>query len=72
VDSAVFNFEEIEDPDITSWSTMIQSYAQHGCAREALDLFEKMRYYRIAPNHITFLGALTACGHGGLVDEGLR
>jgi len=72
MDSAVLIFEEIEDPDIISWSTMIRSYAQHGHHGEALNLFEKMRDYGIAPNQITFLGALTACSHGGLVEEGLR
>ncbi|XP_070670668.1 pentatricopeptide repeat-containing protein At3g13880-like isoform X2 [Malus domestica] len=46
--------------------------AQHGCANEALNLFELMKTCGIAPNHITFLGVLTACSHGGLVEEGLR
>ncbi|KAM2027705.1 hypothetical protein ACFX1T_019959 [Malus domestica] len=58
--------------NVVSWSVMICSKAQHGCANEALNLFELMKTCGIAPNHITFLGVLTACSHGGLVEEGLR
>lgn len=72
IDSANLTFEETEKADIVSWSVMIRTNAQHGCAREALDLFELMKDYEVTPNHITFLGVLTACSHGGLVDEGLR
>nr|POE80802.1 pentatricopeptide repeat-containing protein [Quercus suber] len=72
IDSSHLTFEEMENPDVVSWSVMIGSNAQHGCARKALSLFELMKGYGIAPNHITFLGVLTACSHGGLVKEGLR
>lgn len=72
IDSANLTFTETENPDVVSWSVMICSKAQHGCAREALELFELMKNCGIAPNHITFLGVLTACSHGGLVEEGLR
>ncbi|XP_070669132.1 pentatricopeptide repeat-containing protein At3g13880-like [Malus domestica] len=72
IDYANFSFTEIENPDVVSWFVMICSKAQHGCANEALNLFELMKTCGIAPNHITFLGVLTACSHGGLVEEGLR
>lgn len=71
-DSANLTFRQIESPDIVSWSVMISSNAQHGCAREALELFESMEDRGITPNQITFVGVLTACSHGGLVKEGLR
>ncbi|KAJ9554878.1 hypothetical protein OSB04_009492 [Centaurea solstitialis] len=51
---------------------MICSTAHHGCAEEALSLFEAMVGSGIAPNDVAFLGVLTACSHGGLVEEGLR
>ena len=72
IDSATMIFKDIKNPDIVSWSVMISSNAQHGCAKEALELFEIMNDSGIAPNHITFVGVLVACSHGGLVEEGLR
>lgn len=72
IDSAQLTFQETKNPDVVSWSVMICSYAQHGFAKEGLRLFELMSASEIRPNQITFLGALTACSHGGLIDEGLR
>ncbi|GKV35211.1 hypothetical protein SLEP1_g43513 [Rubroshorea leprosula] len=72
LDSANITFQETENPDVVSWSVMIYSSAQHGCAKYALRLFELMKDYGIAPNQITFMGVLSACSHGGLVEEGLR
>ncbi|OMO88925.1 hypothetical protein CCACVL1_08107 [Corchorus capsularis] len=72
IDSAAMTFRETMNPDLVSWSVMINGYAQHGYARDALDLFELMKEHGIAPNHITFTGVLFACSHAGLVEEGLR
>nr|CAD1842099.1 unnamed protein product [Ananas comosus var. bracteatus] len=72
VDAATKTFSEMESRDAISWSAVISSHAQHGCARDALMLFEEMEDRRVAPNEITFLAVLTACSHGGLVDEGFR
>ncbi|XP_058097279.1 pentatricopeptide repeat-containing protein At3g13880 [Magnolia sinica] len=72
IDAADQTFDDTENRDVVSWSVIISSHAQHGCAREALRLFEDMKVCQVEPNHITFLGALTACSHGGLLDEGFR
>ncbi|XP_043726014.1 pentatricopeptide repeat-containing protein At3g13880 [Telopea speciosissima] len=72
IDAANLTFKETRNPDVVSWSVMISSHAQHGCAKEALSLFESMKDSGITPNHITYLGVLTACSHGGLVDDGFR
>ncbi|KAL8171835.1 hypothetical protein V2J09_023639 [Rumex salicifolius] len=72
INSVNLTFEEIEYPNVVSWSTVIHSNAQHGFAREALKLFELMKSSEIEPNEITYLGVLMACSHGGLVEEGLR
>lgn len=56
-----------------SWNAMITGYAMHGFASEALGLFKEMRQdHHSPPDHITFVGVLSACSHGGLLDEGWR
>ncbi|PIA47112.1 hypothetical protein AQUCO_01400070v1 [Aquilegia coerulea] len=72
IDAANLTFKETENRSVVSWSVMISSHAQHGCASEALSIFKEMNGCGVVPNHVTFLGVLTACSHGGLVEEGLR
>ncbi|XP_027183474.1 pentatricopeptide repeat-containing protein At2g20540 [Coffea eugenioides] len=64
-------FDCISERDVISWSTMIGALANHGRANEAIELFEEMIRARVEPNEITFVGLLSACGHAGLVNEGL-
>ncbi|KAL3649315.1 hypothetical protein CASFOL_005718 [Castilleja foliolosa] len=64
-------FVEIPHRNEVSWNAMITGYSQHGYGRQAIELFEDMKILKIMPNHITFVGVLTACSHVGLVDEGL-
>ncbi|KAL5973643.1 hypothetical protein ACLOJK_030297 [Asimina triloba] len=59
--------------DITSWNAMILGFAMHGRIKEALDLFGYMcSKERLEPTSITFVGVLSACNHGGLVNDGKR
>uniref|UniRef100_A0ACD5X3A2 Uncharacterized protein n=1 Tax=Avena sativa TaxID=4498 RepID=A0ACD5X3A2_AVESA len=60
-------FESMLTRDTTCWNTMIVGLSVHGYSREALDLFDSMK---LEPDCVTFLGVLTACSHGGLVNEG--
>ena len=72
IDAAIRTFQNIESLDVVSWSAIISSHALLGCATNAIGLFEKMMECMVTPNDITFLAVLTACSHGGLVDEGFR
>ncbi|XP_020570755.1 pentatricopeptide repeat-containing protein At3g13880 isoform X3 [Phalaenopsis equestris] len=72
IEAASKTFYEMDNHDVVSWSAMISCHAQHGCANDAIALFSEMKNCGVAPNDITFLGVLTACSHGGLVDEGFR
>ncbi|KAL0410728.1 UNVERIFIED_CONTAM: Pentatricopeptide repeat-containing protein [Sesamum latifolium] len=56
--------------DSVSWTSMIMALAQHGFGEEALQLFENMLGLEITPNHITYVGVLSACTHVGLVEKG--
>ncbi|KVH95814.1 pentatricopeptide repeat-containing protein At1g09220, mitochondrial [Cynara cardunculus var. scolymus] len=66
-------FESIasEKRNLVSWTSMISVFAMHGMAREAVDSFRRMEELGMKPNRITFLSILSACSHGGLVEEGL-
>eukprot|EP01018_Ginkgo_biloba_P009129 Gb_37178 [translate_table: standard] len=63
-------FDKMVHPDVVSWNAMIAGYALNGCGREALQLFQKMTWATVKPNHSTFFGVLSACNYAGLVDEG--
>ncbi|PKI71032.1 hypothetical protein CRG98_008613 [Punica granatum] len=66
-------FEGLRIKRLISWNAMITGYAMHGFASDALGLFEEMRQdNNLLPDHITFVGVLSACSHGGLLDEGWR
>lgn len=63
-------FNNMSHKDVLTWSTMIQGLAMHGHGKLALVLFRKMLDEGVQPDGITFIGVLSACSHGGLVEEG--
>ncbi|XP_042021215.1 pentatricopeptide repeat-containing protein At2g36730-like isoform X2 [Salvia splendens] len=65
-------FDRIVHRNVWTWSSMITGFAQHGFARQALEIFQEMRNQSTKPNHVTFLGVLSACSHGGLTENGQR
>ncbi|CAM0905589.1 unnamed protein product [Alopecurus aequalis] len=66
-------FDRMPKRDITSWNVMILTLANHGCVSESVDLFDRMtRVENVVPNGITFVAVLSACNHGGMVEEGRR
>ncbi|KAF2301390.1 hypothetical protein GH714_023574 [Hevea brasiliensis] len=65
-------FENMVERDYVSWNAMIVGYAQNGYGMEALELFRKMLASGEKPDHVTLIGALCACSHAGLVEEGRR
>ena len=68
--SALLEFSSMSSHDIISWNSIICGFAHHGNGEKALEMFERMRLTDIMPNHITFVGVLSACSHAGLVDQG--
>lgn len=72
VEQALDLFDEIPSRDVFSYAALINGLASHGHGEKALDIFRRMRTEGIVPDHITFVGVLSACSHAGLVDEGLQ
>ncbi|KAL5133034.1 Pentatricopeptide repeat-containing protein, mitochondrial [Glycine soja] len=65
-------FQEIPQRNCLTWTAIICGLALHGNARDAISYFSKMIHSGLKPNEITFLGVLSACCHGGLVEEGRK
>ncbi|XVF66661.1 hypothetical protein PTKIN_Ptkin10aG0054700 [Pterospermum kingtungense] len=65
-------FEKMTRRNVISWTSMINAFAIHGDADNALSYFHKMKESHIQPNGVTFVGVLYACSHAGLVEEGRR
>ncbi|GMH30808.1 hypothetical protein Nepgr_032651 [Nepenthes gracilis] len=73
IEAAYCIFESMAMKNLASWNSVIGGYARHGLARRALEEFHRMSANSgLTPNNITFVNVLSACVHGGLVEEGER
>ncbi|GAA0185127.1 hypothetical protein LIER_32415 [Lithospermum erythrorhizon] len=70
IDDAWRSFEASSRDSSIIWNSIMFAYAQHGQGKVALDLFHIMGKVKVKPDHITFVAALMACSHIGLVEEG--
>ncbi|KZV25555.1 pentatricopeptide repeat-containing protein-like [Dorcoceras hygrometricum] len=70
MDLARVVFGEMEEKNVSSWTSLIVGYSTHGHVSDALECFQRMTEAGIRPNHVTFVGVLSACVHGGLVQQG--
>ncbi|XP_031484054.1 pentatricopeptide repeat-containing protein At2g17210-like [Nymphaea colorata] len=60
-------FDLTPEKNIVTWSAMISAYGFNSRGEDAVTLFRGMQ---LKPNNVTLLSLLSACSHGGLVDEG--
>ncbi|XP_077210134.1 pentatricopeptide repeat (PPR) superfamily protein [Tasmannia lanceolata] len=65
-------FDGMLERNVISWTAMISGYGMHGYGTQAINLFQKMRTNGPWPNDVTFVAVLSACGHAGLVSEGIK
>jgi pentatricopeptide repeat protein len=72
IQNAEMVFLKMHRRNIVSWNGMIVGYALHGFGKEALLLFEQMQYIGLKPDHVSFIGVLSACCHAGLVADGWK
>ncbi|XP_060168729.1 pentatricopeptide repeat-containing protein At2g17210 [Lycium barbarum] len=64
-------FDQIPHKNVVTWSAIIAAYGMNGFPNEALALLAEMKMCGLRPNQVTALSLLSACSHGGLVEEGL-
>ncbi|KAJ1271631.1 hypothetical protein BS78_06G142000 [Paspalum vaginatum] len=72
LDIAVSIFHKMPFKNVSSWNAMINGFALHGHGRQAVECFDSMIASAFPPNEVTFITALGACCHSGLVQEGRR
>lgn len=71
IEQAMLVFECIQEKSIDHWNAMIGGLAIHGEGELAFGLFLEMEKGCLEPDDITFIAVLHACGHSGMVKEGL-
>ncbi|EXB90556.1 hypothetical protein L484_001710 [Morus notabilis] len=65
-------FHNMPNRCIITWTTMVSGLAVNGECREALNLFGAMCSKGVKPDDVIFIAVLSACMHGGLVEDGKR
>ena len=70
VDTSISLFTEMPNKNTISWNVIIGALAMHGRAQEAVMFFRAMISDAFSPDEITFVGLLSACSHGGLLEDG--
>lgn len=77
IDDAILLFEKVPDwqRDTPFWNSIIAGFAQNGLFVEAISVFRKMIWAEglskgNRPNQVTVVCALSACGHGGMLQLG--
>ncbi|GJR60681.1 pentatricopeptide repeat-containing protein [Tanacetum coccineum] len=65
-------FRVLPEKDIVSWNAMIAGYGMHGRGDDAMLTFSKLVKEGIKPTRVTFVSALSACSHSGMVHKGLN
>ncbi|XP_020577026.1 putative pentatricopeptide repeat-containing protein At5g08490 [Phalaenopsis equestris] len=70
ITDACRQFQITRNKDLITFTTMIQGYAIHGMAEEALQTFSQMLESNIKPDHVILTSLLSACSHGGLIEQG--
>ncbi|GAA0152662.1 hypothetical protein LIER_37536 [Lithospermum erythrorhizon] len=72
VETACHMFDGMRKKNLASWNAVIGGCARCGLADKALVEFDRMVETGIQPDGITFINVLSACVHGGTVEEGER
>lgn len=65
-------FDMMVDRDTVSWNAMLSGYAIHGYGEDAVALFLQMQESCVKVDSVSFVSVLSACRHGGLVDDGRK
>ncbi|XP_020585296.1 pentatricopeptide repeat-containing protein At3g58590 [Phalaenopsis equestris] len=71
LESSVAVFDEMLDRNLVSWTALVSGLGLHGRTIEALEKFRLMEEEGFVPDSVAFISILSACRHGGFVEEGM-
>ncbi|KAJ7231026.1 hypothetical protein O6H91_Y458200 [Diphasiastrum complanatum] len=63
-------FNNMQERNVVSWTTMIAGCVQQGLCREALTLFQQMQHEGMKPDKVTFASVLKACASLAALEQG--
>lgn len=72
LEKALHLFRRMTKKNQVSYSVIISGLALHGHGQEALKIFSQMLEEGLEPDNVVCVGALSACSHAGLVEDGLK
>ncbi|KAM5569019.1 pentatricopeptide repeat-containing protein [Rosa sericea] len=72
IDSAAMVFDEMSDPNVVSWTSLISGYVSTDRPRVGLWLFGRMPECRVLPNEFTFATVINACSVLADVETGRK
>ncbi|PIA61494.1 hypothetical protein AQUCO_00300775v1 [Aquilegia coerulea] len=72
IESSVKVFNEMTQRNLISWTTLISGLGLHGYPSMALESFREMELLGFKPDRVAFIAILSACRHGGLVEDGME
>ncbi|XP_050367098.1 pentatricopeptide repeat-containing protein At5g48910 [Argentina anserina] len=70
IEKALLVFEQLPKKNVITWNAAISGLAIHGRGKDALHYFLKMGRAGVVPSDVTYIGLLSACSHGGMVEQG--
>ncbi|XP_021772037.1 pentatricopeptide repeat-containing protein DOT4, chloroplastic-like [Chenopodium quinoa] len=70
LDCAIRVFENMDDRNIVSWTSMMGTYAREGHSDAAVKLFHEMKNKGIRPDTFAMTTVLNACASSGLLGDG--
>ncbi|XP_057863564.2 pentatricopeptide repeat-containing protein At4g21065 [Cryptomeria japonica] len=65
-------FDNMSEPTLSSWNTIIGAYRRHGFPQEALVLFHQMQQTSVKPDSFTLSSILPACASMEAVEKGME
>ncbi|KAF3780874.1 Pentatricopeptide repeat-containing protein [Nymphaea thermarum] len=63
-------FKLMKEKNAVTYNTVIGAFGMHGNGNHACLVFHEMLSTNMKPDKVTFVALLSACSHGGMLDQG--